>query len=178
MSVRPPELDDNVAPLLIAKIAQADRTSSLCLGRLSAAGRPTKPMRKILLAGCDRADSGHAAAPPPAIVMNSRRLLDIPSGEITPYHITEKPCCASQHCGSPDLPQRAQKRLNASLSRPSAISAVRRNRMCANAEADPHLGVSGTGIEFCPPAGGLISLPKKFPRVEVLRLPADAGRET
>ena len=38
----------------------------------------------------------------------------------------------------------------------------------------------GTGIEFCPPAGGLISLPKKFPRVEVSRLPAlpaDAGRE-
>jgi hypothetical protein len=33
-----------------------------------------------------------------------------------------------------------QKRLNASLSRPSAISAARRNRTCANAEADPHLG--------------------------------------
>src|SRR5262245_58949159 len=36
--------------------------------------------------------------------MNSRRLMGIPSVRgLHPYHIVEKPCCATQHSGPPDF---------------------------------------------------------------------------
>ena len=46
---------------------------------------------------CARAASGHAAAPTPSSVMNSRRLMSSLSPRIAPYHIVVgMPRCASQ----------------------------------------------------------------------------------
>jgi hypothetical protein len=67
--------------------------------------------------GCARAAIGHAAAPP-SIVMNSRRLMGIPSARLRAsrgYHIRGDACCASRQIStayvglppsprSPDVP--------------------------------------------------------------------------
>ena len=53
--------------------------------------------------GCRAGDASDHAAAPPRSVMNSRRFIRILSPRITPYHIVENPCCASQHFGPPDF---------------------------------------------------------------------------
>jgi hypothetical protein len=72
----------------------------------------------ILPACCARAASGHIAAAPPSIVMNSRRLMGIPSARLRAsrgYHIRGDACCASRQIStayvglppsprSPDVP--------------------------------------------------------------------------
>jgi hypothetical protein len=47
-------------------------------------------MRAVFAARCDRAACGHAAAAPPSIAMNARRLMGNPSGNRETQCATER----------------------------------------------------------------------------------------
>ena len=90
----------SIQPRSWSRRANAAARSFSARGVLS----PKKPTIGRFTACCARAASGHAAAAPPSNVMNSRHRMGIPSVRgSTPYHIVEKPCCASQHFGPPDF---------------------------------------------------------------------------